>query len=141
MWRMWFRSTTGEPAKCEPPVSEIPYTESVNGIDAWSTPRLFCTRAEGSAHAFVHRTPEGFEMLLSKSPNLFGDDSYQEQKLWISSSARASGEISDWSMPTPVLDAEYGPACYLGVVFCSRLYCSDLCSNDLGEQFFFIFEV
>src|SRR5690625_7413373 len=44
MWRMWFRSTTGEPAKAERPVSEIHYTESVNGIDAWSTPRPFYTQ-------------------------------------------------------------------------------------------------
>lgn len=137
MWRMWFRSTTGEPAKGERPVSEIHYTESVNGIDAWSTPRPFYTRAEGFAHAFVHRTPEGFEMLLSKSPNLFGDDSYPEQKLWISSSARASGEISDWSTPTPVLDAESGPAWYRGGFFGSSLCVADGCSPDPGERFVF----
>src|SRR5699024_9216592 len=106
------------------PVRRLYYTgrsspTSVGNTPPYSMGRLprFYTRAEGLGTAFVHGTPEGLAMLLRKSPKLLGDDSYPEQKLWISSSARASGEISDWWTPTPVLDAESGPAWYRGGFF------------------------
>jgi hypothetical protein len=50
-----------------------------------------------------------FEMLLSTSPNLFGEPHFPPQGLWLSTAATPSGDVRDWSTPRPVVDAAYGP--------------------------------
>lgn len=109
-WRMWFRATPGEPAKGEAPVSAIHYTESEDGVGGWSEPRVFRPVEEGFAHAYVRAGASRYEMLLSTSPNLHGENHYPEQGLWLSVSETPSGDPGDWTPPEPVLRAKEGPS-------------------------------
>lgn len=109
-WRMWFRATTAEPGRGQQPVAAICYTESLDGVTGWSPPRVFHPERASFAHAFVREVDGRYEMLLSKSPNLFGAQDYPEQKLWISMADRPSGDVADWSEPHPILDAANGPS-------------------------------
>ncbi|MBE3000815.1 hypothetical protein IDM40_19260 [Nocardiopsis sp. HNM0947] len=108
-WRMWFRATPREPAKGEQPVSAIHYTESTDGVSGWTEPRVLHPASEGFAHAYVHGGASRYEMLLSTSPNLYGDPDHPEQGLWLSVSDIPSGDPADWTRPEPVLLAEDGP--------------------------------
>ncbi|HLS16198.1 MAG TPA: hypothetical protein VK095_16955, partial [Beutenbergiaceae bacterium] len=136
-WRMWFRATPGEAGKGERPLAEIHYTESEDGISNWSTPRPLHSHHDGFAHAFVLQTPEGFEMLLSKSPNLYGEQHYPEQKLWLSTAKRPSGDPADWSEPRPVLAADGGAAWYRSGFFGSSLCAPDPGAGPFDERFVF----
>lgn len=49
-------------------------------------------------------------MLLSTSPNFYGEDHYPEQGLWLSVSETPSGDPGDWTPPEPVLLAKEGPS-------------------------------
>ncbi|MBB4935528.1 hypothetical protein F4561_006422 [Lipingzhangella halophila] len=128
-WRMWFRAAPGEPAKGDTPVAEIHYTESEDGIGGWTPPRPFYSRADLFAHAYVLKTASRYEMLLSKSPNLFGEPHYPQQGLWLATSDTPSGDVADWSTPEMLLRAADGPAWvrngYLG---------SSLCVDDASES-------
>lgn len=136
-WRMWFRATPGEPGRGEWPIAEIHYTESEDGISNWSPPRPLYSHRDGFAHAFVLQTPEGFEMLLSKSPNLFGEQHYPEQKLWLSTAKRPSGDAADWSEPRPVLAAAAGEQWYRNGFFGSSLCTPDQGVGGSEERFVF----
>ncbi|TDD41940.1 hypothetical protein E1286_31800 [Nonomuraea terrae] len=127
-WRMWFRAAPGESAKGKHPVAEIHYTESEDGIGGWARPRPFYSRAEGFAHAYVRAGASSYEMLLSKSPNLFGESHYPPQKLWLSTSSSPSGDVRDWSAPEVVLDAADGPPWLR-----NGFFGSSLCADDAPD--------
>lgn len=124
-WRMWFRATPREPARGDHPVHEIRYTESEDGINGWSQPRPFRSSTEGFAHAYVLNSGARSEMLLSKSPNLYGEPHYPPQKLWLSTSTTPSGDVRDWSAPEEVLDAAKGDTWMR-----NGLFGSSLCVDD-----------
>lgn len=124
-WRMWFRATPGEPAKGERPVSAIHYTESRDGIDGWTEPRVFHPASAGFSHAYVRRGDGRCEMLLSTSPNLYGETHYPEQGLWLSVSDTPSGDVDDWSVPRPLLRASEGPTWLRNGFFGSSLCAED----------------
>ncbi|RNL83347.1 hypothetical protein [Halostreptopolyspora alba] len=136
-WRMWFRAAPGEPAKGDTPVAEIHYTESEDGISGWTPPRPFHSRADGFAHAYVLETASRYEMLLSPTPNLFGEAHYPPQGLWLSTSATPSGDVRDWSTPQAVLDAAEGPAWLRNGVLGSSL-CAEGDPDSAGLRHVFL---
>ncbi len=136
-WRMWFRASPGEPGKGDTPVAEIHYTESEDGIGDWTPPRPFYSRADLFAHAYVLKTASRYEMLLSKTPNLYGEPHYPDQKLWLSTSATPSGDVRDWTTPEVVLDAADGDPWTRNGFFGSSL-CADDQPDDTGVRHVFV---
>lgn len=124
-WRMWFRAAPQEPAKGDRPIAEIRYTESDDGVRGWTEPTSFSSREDGFAHAFTSRSTDSYEMLLSKSPNLFGESFYPPQKLWLSTSKRPSGDAAEWTTPAPILEASDGEDWYRGGFFGSSICDAD----------------
>ncbi|QBI53087.1 hypothetical protein [Streptomonospora litoralis] len=134
-WRMWFRASPHEPAKGEQPVCEIRYTESTDGI-TWSPPWPFHSREHSFAHAYVLQRPDRCEMLLSTSPNVFGQSRYPEQGLWLSTSAGPSGDVRDWSKPRLLVGAAGGPAWLRNGFFGASLCADDADGGGRRHVFF-----
>lgn len=111
-WRMWFRMVPHEPAKGIPPLSQIFYSESDDGVTKWSEPVAFSEEADLFSHAFVARLEDGYCMVLTRVPNLHGEDGYPPQQIVLSFSKTPSGSPRDWSDPVSVLDAAGGPEWY-----------------------------
>ncbi len=129
-WRMWYRANSKEAPKGEKPLVEIYYTESEDGINNWTEPILFFNRNDEVAHAYPLQIDDSFEMLISKIPNLYAENSYPDQKLWILKANEISGERSDWSNnPTELIQAREGYDWYKGGFFGSSI-----CHADLIEE-------
>ncbi|GHC65081.1 hypothetical protein GCM10010136_07570 [Limoniibacter endophyticus] len=120
-WRMWFRMAPHEPAKGIPPRSQIFYSESDDGVTNWSEPTPFSEEADLISHAYVTRLEDGYCMVLTRVPNLHGEDFYPPQQILLSFSATPSGTPDDWSEPVPVLDAAGGPDWYADGFFGSSI--------------------
>ncbi|MFS0726982.1 hypothetical protein [Paenibacillus sp. 1P07SE] len=136
-WRMWYRANQKEAVKGIRQQDEIYYIESEDGINGWSEPLLFFSQQVSIAHAYVTKTSDGYEMLVSTSPNLYGNPSYPDQKLWILKSDTPSGNREEWSTdPEEVLDARTGEPWYKGGFFGSSL-CVPGLGQDEGARYVF----
>lgn len=137
-WRIWYRATPREPAKGEEPQVEIYYSESEDGISNWSQPELFFTRKDLIAHAYPLKTTTGYEMLVSTSPNLYGDSFYPPPNLWLLRSAQLSGRRKDWTeQPIPLLGTDQVEAWYQGGFFGSSLCEADSIAEKGSRYIFF----
>lgn len=104
-WRMWYLSTPHEAGPGEQPDHRLEYVESDNGTDAWSTPQILFTTAEGFFDNDVIEVDGGYEMVAARGHNLYGTPNFPRQGLWWLSSAHASGDRADWtSHPMQLLD-------------------------------------
>ncbi len=76
------------------------------------------SRSDGFAHAYPLKTQESYEMLASKSPNLFGESFYPPQKLWLLNSNKLSGQRDNWTKePVEIIEANQGEPWYGGGFF------------------------
>lgn len=138
-WRMWYRATPKEAPKGELPQYEIYYTESKNGISDWKKPRLFFSREDQIAHAYPLLTGDDLEMLVSSSPNLYGESGYPEQALRLYRSIGEPGNRDQWQGPSSLLKAADGEDWYKGGFFGSS-FCeagvSEASSSSIRHVFF-----
>ncbi|PLR73841.1 MULTISPECIES: hypothetical protein [Bacillus] len=113
-WRMWYVTTRRETGKKGYPHYTIMYTESDNGLTGWSSPFPLFGEDENYYDASVHPSaPEGFEMLVCRSTNLYGRKPFPKQGLWLLQGTEPDGKRSGWSSdPYCILDAEEGEDWY-----------------------------
>lgn len=106
-WRLWYVATPQVAGKKAPPVYQIRYVDSENGITDWSRPRVLFSTDEGYFDAVVSSVAGGYEMVTCRSGNLAGATDFPAQGLWWLSSHVPSGSRKDWSSePVQILDAE-----------------------------------
>ncbi|RXZ77630.1 hypothetical protein EBB07_30465 [Paenibacillaceae bacterium] len=135
-WRMWYRATPKEAPKGELPQYEIYYTESKDGISGWKKPVLFFNRKDQIAHAYPLPTKNGLEMLVSTSPNLYGESGYPKQALRHFHCIGEPGNRDQWQGPASLLKAEDGEAWYQGGFFGSS-FCEPGQSEDSSTRHVF----
>jgi hypothetical protein len=125
-WRIWYAATAQEAGKNSDPNYCIKYVESLDGISNWSTPKMLFDEDENFYDASVHSNVEsGYEMVTSRSTNLYGKKEFEAQGLWLLKSEVANGNRHNWTTyPVQILDADRGddwysngvnsPSCHYG---------------------------
>lgn len=108
-WRVWYAATPRVAGKKTPPIYQIRYVDSEDGITNWSQPQVLFSTDDGYFDAVVIPGSDGYEMVTSRSGNLSGAPDFPVQGLWWLSSQTPSGDRSDWSHdPVPILRADSG---------------------------------
>ncbi|WP_019395292.1 hypothetical protein [Priestia filamentosa] len=137
-WHMWYAMTPEEPPKKNKPRYEVYYTQSENGINNWTNPKLFFTREDGFTHAYPLRTQKSYEMIVSRSGNLFGKSGYPQQNLWHLKASKLSGERTDWTRePMSIIEADKGDPWYQGGFFGSSICEGDSVTETRVRYVFF----
>lgn len=110
-WRMWYAATPRVAGKKTPPIYQIRYVESEDGITSWSQPQVLFSTDEGYFDAVVNPSTDGYEMVTCRSGNLSGASAFPVQGLWWLSSQAPSGNRKDWSHdPLPILEVDSAAA-------------------------------
>ncbi|KAA0550011.1 hypothetical protein FZW96_01300 [Bacillus sp. BGMRC 2118] len=117
LWRMWYVTTAQETGKTGYPDYRINYIESKDGLTKWSEPvTLFQEHQnENFYDASVHPSniDHTYEMLVSRSTNLYGRKYFPGQGIWWLRGDSPNGDRKNWSkIPYLLLDAEQGEPWY-----------------------------
>lgn len=107
-WRLWYVATPKVAGKKTPPVYQVRYIESDNGVANWSEPKVLFSTAEGYYDAVVTAVDRGYEMAVCRSGNLGRTADFPRQGMWWLASRRPSGDREDWTAePVQILDADH----------------------------------
>ncbi|WP_198684046.1 hypothetical protein [Brachybacterium sp. YJGR34] len=102
---MWYQANPFEIGPGDRPDYELRVVESADGL-SWSPPRVFATPDEGFFDNAVTQIPGGWMMVLARGADIHGTGGVPPQGLWVTTSATASADRSDWSRPVQVLDTD-----------------------------------
>lgn len=141
-WRIWYAETPRETGRKTPPVYQICYVDSADGVTNWSSPKVLFATGDGYFDAVVTPVDGSYEMVVCRGSNLFGKKDFPKQGMWWLSSDKPSGDRRDWTAaPIPIFDPdEGGEHWYANGIFGPSVRYGDT-AGDAGVMYVFFASV